>query len=198
MNTDDISTAYKKDILLKSKRILFKLINQYSYESVIEYLFNPRECQNKKIEKYINYILNKIGVDNFANLLCNEELKSYYNIFNEELEKNNIISNLSVKEKEEANIELKDITANKNESNMLNEEKTSNNMSYIDFSQNKVKKPIVKDIESFIEEYTDEKIEINCFHDYNSRSNKSNITYINSESNTISEMSDSNINKVDN
>ena len=197
MNTDDISTAYEKDILLKSKRILFKLINKYSYESVIEYLFNPRECQNKKIEKYINYILNKIGVDNFANLLCNEELKFYYNIFNEELERNNKISNLTVKEKEEAKIELKDITANENENNMLNEEKTSNNMSYIDFSQNKVKKPIVKDIESFIEEYTDEKIEINSFHDYNSITNKSNITYINSESNTISEMSDSNINKVD-
>jgi len=198
MNTDDISTIYEKDILLKSKKILFKLIKQYSYEAVIEYLFNPGECQNKKIEKYINYILNKIGVDTFANLLSNEELKSYYNVFNEELESNNIISNLCIKkEKEEIQITLKDITANENESKMLIEDKTSNNMSFIDVSKNKVKKSIVKDIESFIEEYTDEKIEINSFNEYNSKSIKSNISYINSESSPISEFNDSSINKAD-
>ena len=63
--------------LQTSKIILCKLIKHYSYNSIIDYLFNPDKISNPKLESIMKRLINKMGISNLAFLLCNENLNSF-------------------------------------------------------------------------------------------------------------------------
>ena len=63
--------------LQTSKIILCKLIQHYSYNSIVDYLFNPDKISNPKLESIMKRLINKMGISNLAFLLCNENLNSY-------------------------------------------------------------------------------------------------------------------------
>ena len=77
MSLEKIDNNYNQVNILKSKIILSKLINYYTYEHIIEYVFNPNEYDNQKLGKIIRRIINKIGVEDFAILLCSKDLLSF-------------------------------------------------------------------------------------------------------------------------
>ena len=71
-----ISLSNKLKDLQTSKLILCKLIKHYSYNSIVDYLFNPNKISNPKLESIMKRLISKMGVDNLAFLLCNEKLNS--------------------------------------------------------------------------------------------------------------------------
>ena len=90
MNKEKIQKSFKKNDLETSRLILGKLIKHYSYDSIVEYLLNPNKINNPKLELIMKRLINKIGVDTLALLLCNENLNSY-NINNEKEEEKTIV-----------------------------------------------------------------------------------------------------------
>ena len=77
MNKEIIHKSFKKNDLNTSKIILCKLIKHYSYDSIVDYLLNPNKINNPKLEIIMKRLINKIGVDTLAFLLCNDNLNSY-------------------------------------------------------------------------------------------------------------------------
>ena len=76
MSIENIQLSNKMKDLQISKIILCKLINHYSYNSIVDYLFNPNKISNPKLESIMKRLINRMGVDNLAFLLCNEKLNS--------------------------------------------------------------------------------------------------------------------------
>ena len=107
MNEEKNQLSKKIKDLQTSKIILCKLIKHYSYNSIVDYLFNPNKISNPKLESIMKRLINKMGVDNLAFLLCNEKLNSF---------------NLN-KEKEKEKEEEKSITK-QNKENEKNKYKT--------------------------------------------------------------------------
>ena len=77
MIREKIHKSLKKNDLQTSKLILYKLIKHYSYDSIVDYLLNPNKINNPKLEIIMKRLINKIGVDTLAFLLCNDNLNSY-------------------------------------------------------------------------------------------------------------------------
>ena len=76
MNPENNQLSNKLKDLQISKIILCKLIKHYSYNSIVDYLFNPNKISNPKLESIMKRLINRMGVDNLAFLLCNEKLNS--------------------------------------------------------------------------------------------------------------------------
>ena len=76
MNPENTQLSNKLKDLQISKIILCKLIKHYSYNSIVDYLFNPNKISNPKLESIMKRLINRMGVDNLAFLLCNEKLNS--------------------------------------------------------------------------------------------------------------------------
>ena len=76
MLDQNIQKSNKIKDLQTSKIILSKLINHYSYNSIVDYLFNPDKISNPKLESIMKRLINKMGINNLAFLLCSENLNS--------------------------------------------------------------------------------------------------------------------------
>ena len=86
MNSERDFSIIKKDNLKKSKKILCKLINHYTYEYIIEYLFNTHQNNNPKLETIFKMII----------IICKQKLKHtsyamiiYYYKSDKKVKKNN-------------------------------------------------------------------------------------------------------------
>ena len=76
MLVDNIQKSNKIKDLQTSKIILSKLIKHYSYNSIVDYLFNPDKISNPKLESIMKRLINRMGINNLAFLLCSENLNS--------------------------------------------------------------------------------------------------------------------------
>ena len=102
MSKEKNEKSLKKNDLETSKLILCKLIKHYSYDSIVDYLLNPNKIDNQRLGTFMKKLINKIGVDTLAFLLCNEDFKSYnININNEKEEEKNFVKSNYEKEKEQ-------------------------------------------------------------------------------------------------
>ena len=89
MNEENNQKSNKIKDLQTSKIILCKLIKHYSYNSIVDYVFNPNKINNPKLESIMKRLINKMGIDNLAFLLCNENLNSF-NLNNEKEEEKSL------------------------------------------------------------------------------------------------------------
>ena len=119
MNKEKKHNSFKKNDLETSKLILCKLIKHYSYDSIVDYLLNPNKINNPKLELIMKRLINKIGIDTLAFLLCNEKLNSYnLNNEKEEEEKTFIKTNYeNVKNKGKIKASINKIKKNMNKIN---------------------------------------------------------------------------------
>ena len=86
MTEEAIQTSMKNNDLQKSKMILYKLIKHYSYNSIVDYLFNPNKITNPTFEYIMKKLISTMGIDTLAFLLSSENLNSI-NINKEKEEK---------------------------------------------------------------------------------------------------------------
>ena len=108
MNKEKIPKPHKKNDLATSKIILCKLIKHYSYDSIVNYLIDPNKIDNPKLEIIMKKLINKIGVDTLAFLLCNDNLNSE-NVNNEKEEEKTLMKSYDEIEKE--HLKIKNTTA---------------------------------------------------------------------------------------
>ena len=89
---ENIQKSNRLKDLQTSKIILCKLIKHYSYNSIVDYLFNPNKISNPKLESIMKRLISKMGIDNLAFLLCSENLNSF-KINNEKEEEKSFTKN---------------------------------------------------------------------------------------------------------
>ena len=185
MSKEAIQKSFKKNDLETSKLILCKLIKHYSYDSIVDYLLNPNKINNPKLELIMKRLINKIGVDTLAFLLCNENLNSYKNNKEKEEEKTVVKSNYENEKETKFKASIKKIRKKyRNKINakhrIMNKDKTNNDIyKYKKYKfKNKTRNYINED-------YTSN----NDFNDNNSSSKRNS-----NSSNEMSEESDSNDN----
>ena len=170
-----IHKSFKKNDLETSKLILYKLIKHYSYNSIVDYLLNPNKINNPKLEIIMKRLINKIGVDTLAFLLCNDNLNNY-NINNSKEEEKTFVKSNYDNEKEQSKFKASIKKLKKKYKNKLIKKNNAKNDIY-KYNKYKFKYKIKK-------RYYHYKVEEN----YNNNSSSS------KDSNKMSEESDSNNN----
>ena len=145
MNKEKIPKPHKKNDLATSKIILCKLIKHYSYDSIVNYLIDPNKIDNPKLEIIMKKLINKIGVDTLAFLLCNDNLNSE-NINNEKEEEKTFMKSYDEIEKE--NLKIKNTTTvkkrYKNRIKIIN--KDNNKKEFYKYPKYKYKHKKIKNI----------------------------------------------------
>jgi len=143
MNKEKLPKPHKKNDLATSKIILCKLIKHYSYDSIVNYLIDPNKIDNPKLEIIMKKLINKIGVDTLAFLLCNDNLNSE-NVNNEKEEEKTLMKSYDEIEKE--HLKIKNTTAikkrYKNRIKIIN--KDNNKKEYYKYPKYKYKHKKIK------------------------------------------------------
>jgi hypothetical protein len=183
MNKDKIHKSFKKNDLETSKLILCKLIKHYSYDSIVEYLLNPNKINNPKLELIMKRLINKIGVDTLAFLLCNDNLNSN-NLYNEKEEEEKAFIKYNYEnENEKAKLKASIKKIKKKYRNKINSNKDNSKIDF--YKYNKFKYKDSNNKYKFKKNFfSNEKKYNNFFNSFNSNS------YSYSSSNDSNEMSE--------